>query len=90
MSSGVLLEKPLLGPEDVAERLEACRKLRSLPKDCFADQVDTIIDNTVWDVPATTHARKYLNQRKVRGHLRTRLEGLKAECTKPSGTKNTT
>ena len=89
MSSGVLLEKPLLGPEDVAERLEACRKLRSLPKDCFADQVDTIIDNTVWDVPATTRARRYPNQRKARGHLRTRSEGSKAECAKPSG-KNTT
>ena len=35
------------------------------------------IDNTTWSVPATTRARKYLNQMKVRGHLRTRGEGFK-------------
>jgi hypothetical protein len=39
-------------------------------------------------VPATTRARKYLNQMKVRGHLRTRGEGLQAGFTKPSGKKH--
>ena len=81
-------ERPLRGPEHVAERLEACRKWQSLPVDYFTDKVDMITDNTGWDVPATARARKYLNQRKVRGHLRTRSEGLKAECTKPSAKKH--
>ena len=56
--------------------------------DYFTDKVDMIIDNAGWDVPATACARKYLNQRKARGHSRTRL------VSKPSAQsqvpKNTT
>ena len=81
-------EKPLLGPEHVAERKEACRQWRHYRSDYFTDGVDLIMDNTSWDVPATIRARKYLNQRKVRGHLRKRSEGLQKGFTKPSGKKH--
>jgi hypothetical protein len=81
-------EKPLRGPEHEKERMDACRRWRFYKDDYFTDSVDLIMDNTTWDVPATARARKYLNQRKVRGHLRTRGEGLQSECTKPSGKKH--
>ena len=81
-------EKPILGPEHLAERKEACRKWRHYRSDYFTDGVDLIMDNTAWDVPATIRARKYLNRRKVRGHLRKRSEGLQTGFTKPSGKKH--
>jgi hypothetical protein len=81
-------EKPLRSPEHIAERKEACRQWRHRPNDYFTDTVDLIMDNTTWDVPATVRARKYLNQRKVRGHLRTRSEGLQPGFTKPSSKKH--
>jgi hypothetical protein len=81
-------EKPLRGPEHIDERREACRQWRHRRNDYFTDTVDLIMDNTTWNVPATVRARKYLNQRKVRGHLRTRSEGLQTGFTKPSGKKH--
>ena len=81
-------EKLLRGKEHEDERKEACRKWRFYPENYWTDKVDMYIDNTTWSVPATTRARKYLNQMKVRGHLRTRGEGLQAGFTKPSGKKH--
>jgi hypothetical protein len=81
-------EKLLRGKEHEEERKEACRKWRFYPENFWTDKVDMYIDNTTWSVPATTRARKYLNQMKVRGHLRTRGEGLQAGFTKPSGKKH--
>ena len=81
-------EKPLRGKEHVLERKETCRRWRFHTRAYWTDSVDLIIDNTTWNVPATERARKYLNQRKVRGHLRTRGEGLQTAYTKPSGKKH--
>lgn len=67
----------LRGKEHEEERKEACRKWRFYPENYWTEKVDMYIDNTTWSVPATTRARKYLNQMKVRGHLRTRGEGFK-------------
>ena len=46
------------------------------------------MDNTIWKVPASHRAKLYLQKRKVRGHLRTRSEGLLAPYTKPCGKKH--
>ena len=80
--------RPLRGPEHEAERKEACRLWSKKPRHYFTDTIDFIMDNTVWDVPATDRARKYLNACKVRGHMRTRAEGLSSEYTKPCAKKH--
>jgi hypothetical protein len=81
-------EKPMRGPEHEAERKDACRRWRHYPNKYFTDTVDLIMDNTTWEVPATPRANNFLKQRKIRGHLRKRSEGLCTGFTKPSGKKH--
>lgn len=80
--------KPLRGPEHVREREELCQQWRSLPRKYFTDKLDLIMDNKMWKVPGTLRAKKYLRQRKVRFHLRTRSEGLTPGFTKPCARKH--
>ena len=81
-------QKPMRGKEHEEERKETCRRWRFYSDAYWTDTVDMYIDNTTWNVPTTERARKYLNQSKVRGHLRTRSEGLQTGFTKPSGKKH--
>ena len=81
-------EKPQRTSEHMQERVEHCREWGCKPASYFADKVDLIIDNKVFDLPTSERARQYLAQQRVRFHLRTPAEGLKAECTKPNRKKN--
>ena len=74
--------------EHIEERKEACRLWQKRPASYWTDQVDMILDNTTWDVPATVRAKSYLKKCKVRGHLRTRGEGLQPHYTKPCTKKH--
>ena len=64
------------------------RGLEASPSKHFAEDVDLIIDNKRWDAPTSAAARKYLAKQHVRGHLRTRKEGLKEGFTKPNKKKH--
>ena len=76
-------EKPTRSVQVEKERLEICQRWRRLPLGHWSEKVDMIIDNKMWPVPTHTAARTYAKMRKVRGHLRTRGEGLKKHFTKP-------
>jgi len=75
-------------PEHVAERLEIADKWRKRPVQYWTDRVDLFMDNTTWSVPATQRAKTHLKKLKVRGHLRTRAEGLLPCMTKPDRKKH--
>jgi len=81
-------EKPQRTPEHLKERVEHCREWGCKPASYFADQVDLIIDNKVFDLPTSERARQYLAQQRVRFHLRTPAEGLHKEYTKAGRKKN--
>ena len=80
--------KPLRGPEHLLEREQQCKRWKFLSRNYFTDKVDLIMDNKMWKVPGTARAKKYLNQKKVRFHLRTRSEGLTAGFVKPCARKH--
>ena len=77
-------EKPLRKAEHVEERKLICGRWRFLSDSYFADSMDLVIDNKSWDYPADERARNYLRRQRIRGHLRTPAEGLKAGFTKPN------
>lgn len=77
-------EKPQRTAEHVMERKDICSRWRFLSQDYFAKHADLVIDNKAWDYPATAKARTYLKRMKIRGHLRTKAEGLKPAFTKPN------
>ena len=81
-------EKPMRTPEVEKERMEMCRKWRNLPEAYFTDRLDLIIDNKKFDVPTHDQARSYVRRLRVRGHLRTKKEGLQPNFTKPNSRKN--
>ena len=80
--------KPSRGEIDEGERMNICGKLRKLPTSFWTDKVDAYIDCKAWPIPRTTKGRKFLNKLKVRGHLRTKAEGLNKEFTKPDKRKH--
>ena len=80
-------EAPLRTPEDEEDRVRICSKWKYLPTNYFTDQVDAIMDNKKFDIPTSKKGRRYLNMKKVRGHLRTRAEGIKKHFTKPKSNK---
>ena len=81
-------EAPLRRAADEAERARICARWRHLPNDYFTDKLDAIIDNKKFDIPVHPRARQYFKMKKVRGHLRTRAEGVKRHFTKPKSNKN--
>jgi len=81
-------QKPQRSKEHMKERTEICEGWKHLPAKHFAEDVDIIIDNKRWDAPTSAAARKYLAKQHVRGHLRTRKEGLTEGFTKPNKKKH--
>ena len=83
---------PRLKPDrtdlDDAQRKELCGKYRRLPESYWLDKVDAYIDCKRWPIPRNVRGRQFLNKLKVRGHLRTRSEGLKKGFTKPDKRKH--
>ena len=46
------------------------------------------MDNKKFAIPTSSRAKRYVKMVKVRGHLRTRAEGIKKHFTKPKSTKH--
>ena len=80
--------KPARGTADDAQRAEICKKLRMLPETYWTETVDAYIDCKNWKIPRSVKWRSFLNKLKVRGHLRTRREGLERGFTKPDKRKH--
>ena len=81
-------EKPALDKSHKRERLEVCKEWLSWPKTHFTNKVHLVIDNKKFAVPTHKGAKARLKMAKVRGHLRTRREGLSEGFTKPSSHKH--
>ena len=71
--------KPERTPEEDARRKELCDKYRKLPGTFWTRTVDAYIDLKKWKIPRSVRGRKYLCKMRVRGHLRTRGDGLEEE-----------
>ena len=80
-------EEPLRQAADLAERVRICRKWAYLPNNYFTDKVDAFLDNKRFAIPTYPRARAYSRMARVRGHLRTRSEGLKKGFAKPKTKK---
>ena len=80
--------KPLRGEIDEAMRERICDKLRKLPVTFWTDTMDAYIDCKTWPVPRSVKGRRFLNKMKVRGHIRTKAEGLDKGFTKPCKRKH--
>jgi hypothetical protein len=80
--------KPMRGEADEVDRKRVCDKLRKLPLRFWVDDVDAYIDCKDWPIPRSARGKKYLNMARVRGHLRTKGEGLGAGFTKPDKKKH--
>jgi len=74
--------------EQETERMDICGRWRFLPKNYFNEHVDLIIDCKRWAVPTNQRGRAHLKKHRVRGHLRTREEGMKPEFMRPSARKH--
>ena len=81
-------EKPARTPDVEASRAEVCGRWRRYPDAYFTDTLDLIMDNKQWETPTSAAGARYSNMKKVRGHLRTRAEGLKPGYTKPNARKH--
>lgn len=75
--------KPLRDACAEAERKEVCARWRRLPTTYFREHVDLIMDNKYFAIPMHARAKKFQKMRRVRGHLRTRSEGVQKGFTKP-------
>ena len=80
--------KPARGEVDEEQRTRICNKWRKLPETFWTDTIDAYIDCKMWPVPRSVKGRKFLNKLRVRGHLRTKKEGLDKGCTKPDKRKH--
>ena len=81
-------EAPLRQELDLTERVRICSKWKRLADDYFTERVDAILDNKRYDVPTNPRGKRYMRMRRVRGHLRTRAEGIATSCAKPKSSKN--
>ena len=80
--------KPARGEIDEENRKHICNKLRKLPESFWQNGVHAYIDCKDWAIPRSAKGKKYMNMLRVRGHLRTRSEGLSKGCTKPDKKKH--
>jgi hypothetical protein len=80
--------KPMRESADEKERVSICTSWLKRPKAYFTEKLDCIMDNKHFDIPTYTKAKKFHKMRRVRGHLRTKAEGVKKGFTKPSYRKN--
>lgn len=81
-------EKPVRTPENELARVQVCSSWAAKPVTFYTDKVDLIIDNKKFDVPTHDRGRQYTKQIRVRGHLRSKAEGLKPGFVKPGTRKN--
>ncbi|CAK0871463.1 unnamed protein product [Prorocentrum cordatum] len=80
--------EPLRGSAEAEERVAARSGWKRLPGNYFTHQVDAIIDNKVFPSPMTKRAKTHAKKSRVRGHLRTKAEGVLKPFTKPKGNRN--
>ncbi|CAK0851927.1 unnamed protein product, partial [Prorocentrum cordatum] len=80
--------EPLRGSAEAEERVAARSGWKRLPGNYFTYQVDAIIDNKVFPIPMTKRAKTHAKKSRVRGHLRTKAEGVLKPFTKPKGNRN--
>ena len=76
------------GKIDEQQRKRICDKLRKLLVSYWIRQIDLIMDNKKYQTPTSLKGKKYLKSLRVRGHLRTKAEGLKPGFTKPHPCKH--
>ena len=65
-----------------------CDKLRKKPTAVWTNTLDAYTDNRKWTVPRGVKGAAHLRRLKVRGHLRTKAEGLDEGFTKPDARKH--
>ena len=84
--------RPSLKPErktaDEAQRKDICDKLRMKPQSFWTGVLDACIDCKRWQIPRNVRGWQHLRKTRVRGHLRTRKEGLDKGYTKPDKRKH--
>ena len=80
--------KPARGEIDETERMEMCDDMRKLPLRFWLHDVDAFIDCKDWDLPLTVRGKSHVKRLRVRGHLRTKSEGLRKGFTKPDKKKH--
>ena len=68
--------KPMRSEADVAERKRLANRFRKLPPSYWQKRIDLYMDNKQWELPLLAKGKDFLAMTKVRGHLRTRGEGL--------------
>jgi hypothetical protein len=73
--------------EHEAERMALCKKWAKYPAKYFTDKIHLIMDNKKFDIPTSQTGKRFHKMKKVRFHLRTKSEGLKAGFTKPDTKK---
>lgn len=81
-------EAPLRLDGDAEQRVKICSKMKYYADNYFTEQVDAFWDNKQFYVPTYEKAKVYQKMTKVRGHLRTRGEGITKNFTKPKSNKN--
>ena len=81
-------EKPLRTEKSKCSRVRICKDWEKQPMSFFTKSIDIFMDNKVFPIPTTVAAKAHLNSTKVRGHLRTRAEGLQPEHTKPNNKRH--
>jgi len=81
-------ERPQRTGEHEQKRMELAGNLRRRPLTYFTQDLDLIMDNKKFMVPANAQGKRHMKMRKVRGVLRTRQEGLEKGFTKPNMRKN--
>ena len=81
-------EKPARTDETEEERLAIAQKWVRRPETYWAEGLDLAMDNKVFPIPTLPGAKRQLRLAKVRGHLRTRSEGLEHGFTKPNNKKH--
>jgi hypothetical protein len=74
-------KKPLREPEVEAERMEVCGRWRRCPVSYFTEKIHLMMDNEHWDTPTYRRARRHKSAKRIRGHLRTRAEGVQQGFT---------
>ena len=81
-------QKPYRSAKDKLQRKNMCKKLAAKPLSYFTEKIDLYMDNKTFAIPTTPGAKAHLKMTKVRGHLRTRSEGLSPGFTKPNNKRH--
>ena len=78
-----LREKPLLTPEDVAQRLIFARKHAARPRSAWVTCPHAVIDNKRFSMPLDRRAREHEARRAVRGAYRAGSSAVESHLVKP-------